>query len=765
MENYVEIMSQLMRESRDHRGLRRDINALDMQVVKDELLARNCSMIGVDHLLRERLLRARLRLKPSLADRVPWFESDEHVPDAEETLMPNELAEHSGKRNHVSGKHVQFPSSSSEDDTNQPTRVVIQAEIHNSAKRSEPSANASQGPSAIGRPVQPTLAPLGVSGGVPPQFSMNKEVLKMLRTHNYQFTVAERVHEHRFGPNATEISKKVDQTHTTSPIAPVKPPKTPQVKHRPENSRASRGWYPMMPTEDELNRIDHVEASTTNRADSVDNSRRSGVATNKRNGVATNKRAGQDTTTRGIRVETDAFAQYDIPLSTPFEPYWREPSRHRLPSAIRNRNPRLRRAINYSDTDISDIDENCGPARTSSRNSHKQPSIFEPNVKDRSSLQSGGQLATGKTSAVKLLKSWGLKFSEEDKQEDAEDFLDQLNKCVSGSGLAVVDVLSALSCIFSKRAARWHSTVADRVQTWWEFENEFRNQFIGDYDYWDLMTDLQRRTQARGERITAFLSCFRYIVSRFSEPPPKQELLIIAYRNLLPEYRHAMADKIIDTFEQLEKLGRSWERKKDIDSRYAPPVPAEKMRVPGGAYSSQSKIKLAAIEPSEIDSDSDYEAQLAALQLRKQQRHGKHDKERRTVQTQSMPAVQNRVSTAYVESPAVMPRADDFLPGDLPMHAPMQPTSVTNSLPIQPNVLYQSAPLDEQVHYKNAAAINTPRWPNYPAPWRQTTSNLQPPMNSRSSPNNNFIGACFICQSVGHRASACPEVMCNYCKQ
>ncbi|OXU20251.1 hypothetical protein TSAR_002102 [Trichomalopsis sarcophagae] len=85
-------------------------------------------------------------------------------------------------------------------------------------------------------------------------------------------------------------------------------------------------------------------------------------------------------------------------------------------------------------------------------------------------------------------------------------------------------------------------------------------------------------------------------------PSPRES---IAYRNILSEYRKAVGDKLIDSLEDLEKYGRRWEKQQDLDSRYAPPLPAEKMHVPGAAYTGGvNKLKVAAVESMEKEQES-----------------------------------------------------------------------------------------------------------------------------------------------------------------
>ena len=74
------------------------------------------------------------------------------------------------------------------------------------------------------------------------------------------------------------------------------------------------------------------------------------------------------------------------------------------------------------------------------------------------------------------------------------------------------------------------------------------------------------------------------------------------YRNILPEYRKAMSDKLVETLEDLERYGHCWERQTELDSRYASSPPAEKMRVPGAAFAgTSSRHKAVAAVEKEVE--------------------------------------------------------------------------------------------------------------------------------------------------------------------
>ncbi|KAL7289066.1 hypothetical protein TKK_0017019 [Trichogramma kaykai] len=264
------------------------------------------------------------------------------------------------------------------------------------------------------------------------------------------------------------------------------------------------------------------------------------------------------------------------------------------------------------------------------------------------------------------------------------------------------------------------------------------------------MFDLQKRTQAQGERISSYLSCFEYIVSRFSKPPPEDELFTIAYRNLLPEYRHAMADKIIESFEQLDRYHRLWERKKEIDMWYAPPAPAERMRVPGGAYNLSARLKLAALESSDGSESSEGEAEVAALRAR-QQKYSRRDKPRSASSEKQV--TNTRVNTVKQNPDFAKTATQANIQPSAPVLSAIEASQSLYPLPVCYDSCGHATMINNpyRQYYQPAVAPNAPALP--------VTANIAA---QDSSP---FVGACFTCRAVGHRASACPEVVCHYCKQ
>ena len=75
-----------------------------------------------------------------------------------------------------------------------------------------------------------------------------------------------------------------------------------------------------------------------------------------------------------------------------------------------------------------------------------------------------------------------------------------------------------------------------------------------------LYDDLRRLTQGNGEKVESFLLNFKNIVSRFKNPPSEDEQVDLAYRNLLPESRRTMSDKVVYTLDDIKRYGKRFEK-------------------------------------------------------------------------------------------------------------------------------------------------------------------------------------------------------------
>ena len=334
---------------------------------------------------------------------------------------------------------------------------------------------------------------------------------------------------------------------------------------------------------------------------------------------------------------------------------------------------------------------------------------------------------------VKILQSWRLSFSGADK-ENPEDFLTRLTDCKRNNHMSDRDCLEAIPNIFTRAATQWFRGVMDQCTSWKEFEKIFRRRYVREWDSDDLEDELKRRQQAKGERMSCYLASLRYIVSKFKRPPEARKILKTAYRNLLPEYRHFMIGKTVTSLDDLEKLGRVWEKHLDLDDRYVGPVPKEKMRLPEAGFAGKTARRVAGCE----------EVATADAKRREEQPKGKG----------SGPVAAAREEARFKREGEGNIAGGSRNAARLPTAPPAAGNFSGPRFPENPVGRQFAPPTDRN---------QPPRTPNWSSPMANPVTNQ--PANAFPSGEEGFWGACRHCNIVGHRAARCPHVRCFECQQ
>ena len=342
-------------------------------------------------------------------------------------------------------------------------------------------------------------------------------------------------------------------------------------------------------------------------------------------------------------------------------------------------------------------------------------------------------------SATDALFRWGLKFSGKAK-DGPEEFLVRLEECKRGARLDDRDLLEALPYAFKEDASCWYRGVQADLATWKQFKKAFRNRFVGAYSREELRDELKARTQGKNERISEYVACVRYLIGHFRHPPSLHRQLAIVYDNLLPEYRKNIKQKKVVDFASLEKLGLKYEKQKEKDSRFVPPPPREKARIAGAAYQGTRTSKIAAVRQETTTSDDEERSKKRGQQMRKKKPSGEKSSD--------------QVAAAGEANLA---------------RAPAQPA------PLRAAVAPNGAPPTS----RPANARPPPKWesresPNYGRQWRregppvngfqQNVARSDRPRSPLASNGQGFVGACYTCQAVGHRAVECPRTRCFACQ-
>ena len=130
-----------------------------------------------------------------------------------------------------------------------------------------------------------------------------------------------------------------------------------------------------------------------------------------------------------------------------------------------------------------------------------------------------------------------------------------------------------------------------------------------------------------------------------------------------------MSDKIVDTLDVMEEYGRRWKWQKDLNSRYVPPLTADKMRVKGASSERASKQKVSALQEAQC-------AVTSAAANSETQQNGKRSKQsaKQTKQLKTAPAESHKQSQTNAQS-----SASTYEFGELLAQGNPTPASATNA--------------------------------------------------------------------------------------
>ncbi|CAB0036436.1 unnamed protein product [Trichogramma brassicae] len=125
---------------------------------------------------------------------------------------------------------------------------------------------------------------------------------------------------------------------------------------------------------------------------------------------------------------------------------------------------------------------------------------------------------------ARMLRDTGLTFSGAKDKLGAETFLARLERYRTKGAIpqedTTGDMLFAVDALLVGEAQVWYESVEHKLHSWQDFERRFRRSFANQATPEELLTELRRRTQGKGEDINTYLTNFRYLCSRFREPLP-----------------------------------------------------------------------------------------------------------------------------------------------------------------------------------------------------------------------------------------------------
>ncbi|XP_043466585.1 uncharacterized protein LOC122501305 [Leptopilina heterotoma] len=310
---------------------------------------------------------------------------------------------------------------------------------------------------------------------------------------------------------------------------------------------------------------------------------------------------------------------------------------------------------------------------------------------------------------------------------DAEEFLERLEDCKAWSDFSDQEILQALPIILQKTASSWFRSLRREINSWKSFKRAFKNEYLVTVDDDDVIDELRARTQGKGEKISPYLTSFRLILDHMKRPLSQKKQVKIAYKGLTPAYRRQLDRLYFESLSQMEKILRNYEKARDLDERYTPPPPKEKMRFPAAAVKESRFNKIVRSEAATSEEESESSGSDHSTKEIKETNEARIKEKPESVCVDAMTLMTTAQNSA-VQSQVASSPPPQILPGPMQIAFPAMYAG---------NVSGRAKPIG---------------LPNVEQNGSQTAT-------------KQFMGVCFQCQSMGHRARDCPRRICFQCQQ
>lgn len=99
------------------------------------------------------------------------------------------------------------------------------------------------------------------------------------------------------------------------------------------------------------------------------------------------------------------------------------------------------------------------------------------------------------------------------------------------------ELFQVVSSMFRQNASCWFRTIRHKMWSWKPFKRAFKREYLIMIDDEEVADELKRKTQGKGEKISAYLSSLRLIMGHLKRPLSTEHQVKISYKCLTPAYR------------------------------------------------------------------------------------------------------------------------------------------------------------------------------------------------------------------------------------
>lgn len=196
-----------------------------------------------------------------------------------------------------------------------------------------------------------------------------------------------------------------------------------------------------------------------------------------------------------------------------------------------------------------------------------------------------------------IIAKWNLKFSGEG-STSINAFLEKVEETALARGVTPKQLYQSALDLFTGRALTYYRAIRTQVHNWKQLTSELREEFLPpDYNQ-NLYEEIKHRTQGSSETIGMYIAIMQNLFNRMRVPVTEQVKLKIILNNLMPLYQQALMLTDVTSIEQLKKLGRHIEARKQSVQNYIPPARRGKALEPDLAYVDPNPPIVEAVQPS-----------------------------------------------------------------------------------------------------------------------------------------------------------------------
>lgn len=185
---------------------------------------------------------------------------------------------------------------------------------------------------------------------------------------------------------------------------------------------------------------------------------------------------------------------------------------------------------------------------------------------------------------------WNLKFKG-DHNGSVNAFLERAEELRLAKGLSKTQLFKAAVELFDDKALIWFRANRKRIGGWDKLIEELRAEFLpADYDD-RLWEEIRHRTQGDDETMGVYVAIMEQMFSRLNDQCDEAKKLKILKRNISPFYQQQLAHSVVETTNDLVRLGKVVETTRASIEAFKPPSKAKQTLEPDLAYRGTSMTR------------------------------------------------------------------------------------------------------------------------------------------------------------------------------